>query len=404
MRERTQWSLVVFSGVCAIARAQDFSVHGFVDARLIVAPDEQSWVDGGLGKTRYGDGSDTAHIGAAAFVADWQIAPAWLAVAGLRYQPDLGSSVSLTEAYVRWRPASTSPWRWSLKAGEFFAPISLENEGIGWTSLWTLTPSAIDSWVGEELRTFGGEFRLEHRGEANTFEGAIALVGANDPAGEIIAARGWSFDDLVSGVGSRLREPDVYAQLLGVTPPRRYDPFVEIDHGPGGYAELTWRPAGFGRLTVLHYDNLADASMFHRFGHGDELFAWRTKFNSFGATTQAGNWTFIAQAMDGSTEIAPTGFRSVTFFSAGYLLAGIDLGAWRPALRIDAFTTRADPPSDLAEHGNALTLAVNWRPLDWLRLTAEALRVDSTRDQRLSAGLQAHQVDNQVLLNARVLF
>jgi hypothetical protein len=396
--------LLVLCCACVSARGQDFSVHGFADVRLVAAPDEKSWVDGGLGKTRYGDGSDGLRVGAAAVVANWQIAPAWLAVADLRYQPDLGSAISLTEAYVRFRPVSTSPWRWSIKAGEFFAPISLENEGIGWTSLWTLTPSAIDSWVGEELRTFGGELRLEHRGDADTFEGAVALIGANDPAGEILASRGWSLDDLVSGVGSRLREPDVYAQLIGVTPPRRYDPFLEIDHDVGAYAELTWRSAEFGRVTLLHYDNLADPTEYHTFDHGDQLFAWRTKFNSFGAQAQAANWTFIAQAMAGSTDIQPPGFRSVTYFSAGYLLAGVDLGAWRPALRIDAFMTRTNPSSPMSEHGNALTLALNWRPLDWLRLTGEALRVDSTHDLRPSAGLAARQVDSQFLLNARVLF
>jgi hypothetical protein len=113
-----------------------------------------------------------------------------------------------------------------------------------------------------------------------------------------------------------------------------------------------------------------------------------------------------AQAIDGTTDIAPPGFRSETHFAAGYLLAGWTIGAWRPALRVDAFTTRQDPafPPALSEHGTALTLALNWRPLDWLRLTGEAVRIDSTRDQRLAAGLAPHQRDNQLLVNARLLF
>jgi hypothetical protein len=400
-------ALLVMAACAAFARAQaqDFSLHGFADVRLTSATDEAGWIQGGLGKTRYGSGDGAAQFGAAALVAVWQFAPEWRALADVRYQPGDGS-LALTEAFMRYRPVSTSAWRWSVKAGEFFAPVSLENDGVGWTSLWTLTPSAIDTWVGEEMRSVGGEMRLEHRGDANTFEGAVALVGGNDPLGEIIASRGWSLDDIVSGFGSRLREPDVYAELLGVPPPRRYDPFLEIDHRVGAYADVTWRSSEYGRATLLHYDNRADPSASHSFGHGDELFAWRTKFTSLGAQTQAAGWTFIAQAMTGSTEIAPPGFSSVTFFSAGYVLAGLDLGAWRPALRIDAFTTRADPASSagLSEHGNALTLAMNWKPLDWLRLTAEALRVDSWREQRVSAGLEPRETDTQVLLNARVLF
>jgi hypothetical protein len=339
-------------------------------------------------------------------VATWQFAPEWLALADVRYQSQDDSTVSVTEAFVRYRPVSTSAWRWSLRAGEFFVPISLENEGIGWTSLWTLTPSAIDSWVGEELRAFGGEFRIEHRGETNTLEAAVALFGRNDPAGEILASRGWSLDDIVSGAGSRLREPDVYATLVGVQPPRRYDPFLEIDNRVGAYADLTWRSTPFGRATLLYYDNDADPTAHHAFDHGDELFAWRTKFTSLGMQTERGPLVVIAQAMDGTTEIKPPGFSSETHFSAGYVLAGWNLGAWRPAVRLDAFSMRADPASSagLSEHGNALTLALNWRPFDWLRLTGEALRVDSTRDQRIAAGLAPRQIDTQVLLNARVLF
>ena len=395
--------------VCIVAmlpaHAQDFQLHGYADLRLVAAADEVSFTRGGLGKTRYGGNNDGAHFAGGALTASWQITPALLGVADLRYQPPDHSTTSLIEAFMRYRPVSTDAWRWSFKAGEFFPPISLENEGVGWTSLWTLTPSAIDSWVGEELRTIGGEFRVEHRGDANTLEAAFALFSANDPAGEILAARGWSLSDRTSGIGSRLREPDVYAQLIGVTP-RRYDPFIEIDHRLGFYGDLTWRSQEFGRATLLYYDNRADPSAYHHFNHGDELFAWRTHFTSLGAQTGAGNLVLIGQAMAGTTEIAPLDFRSETHFFAGYVLAGWNLGAWRPALRVDLFGTREDPASmpALSEHGNAITLALNWRPLDWLRLTGEAVRVDSSRDQRVALGLAPRQIDMQVQFNARVLF
>ena len=386
--------------------AGDFSLHGFADVRLVAAPDETSWTRGGLGKARYGASDAAAQFGAAGLVATWQFAPEWLAHAGVRYQPRDGATVSLTEAFVRYRPVSTSPWRWSIKAGELFVPVSLENDAIGWTSVWTITPSAIDSWVGEELRAFGSEVRLERRGETNSFEAAFALFETNDPAGEILAARGWSLGDVVSGVGSRLREPDVYANLVGVAPPRRYDPFLEIDHRIGAYADLTWRSAQFGRVTLLYYDNDADPSAYHTFNHGDQLFGWRTKFTSLGAQTDRGPLVLIAQAMHGTTEIEPPFFSSETHFSAGYVLAGWNIGNWRPALRYDAFAMRVDPesPAGLSEHGNAVTFALNWRPLDWLRLTGEALRIDSTRDQRIAAGLAPQQKDTQIMFNARIVF
>jgi hypothetical protein len=55
----------------------------------------------------------------------------------------------------------------------------------------------------------------------------------------------------------------------------------------------------------------------------------------------------------------------------------------------------------LSEHGNALTFAVNYLPYDWLRITAEAIRVDSTRNQRKVEKLDPHAVENQLQLSAK---
>ncbi|HZP66025.1 MAG TPA: hypothetical protein VFB32_06925 [Rudaea sp.] len=387
------------------AAADDIEFHGFADLRGVAASDDATWTRGGLAKTRYG-GNDGLHFGGAALRATWQAAAPLLLVADLRYEPQDRTRAGLIEAYARYRPVSIDAWRWSLKLGEFFPPISLENEGVGWTSLWTLTPSAINTWVGEELRVFGAELRVEHRGDFSTLEAAGALFTANDPAGEILFARGWAFTDLVEGVGNRLREPDVYAYLVGTEPPRRYDPFVEIDHRLGFYGDVTWRTQSGSRATVLYYDNRADPSRYHVFDGHDELFAWRTHFTSVAAQTRFGDLVLMGQGMAGTTEIAPSGFRGEAHFSAAYALAGWELGAWRPALRLDIFDTREDPaaPPALSEHGNALTFALNWRPCDWLRLTGEALRVESTRDQRLALGLAPREVDRQIQFNARFLF
>ena len=395
---------IVLAAAMPSAHGEDFDVRGFADFRLVSAAEETSWTNGGLGKTRYGGGDDSARVGGAAVVASWHPAPAWLAVADLRYEPQADSTFALVEAYLRYRPVSTDAWRWSFKVGEFFPPISLETDGVAWTSIWTIAPSAVNTWVGEELRIVGGEARLEHRGETNTFEGGAAVFAANDPLGEILAARGWAMGDLVSGFGSHLREPDNYATNIGSTVPRRYDPFLEIDHRVGAYADLTWRSAEFGRATLLYYDNRADPSDYHAFNQGDQLFAWRTKFTSIGATTDIGRLVLIAQGIAGTTEIAPPGFRGEAHFAAGYVLAGWNLGAWRPAVRVDAFMTHQDPASPASEHGNAITVALNWRPLDWLRLTGEALRIDSTTDQRQAIGLAPRQIDTQVMFNARLLF
>jgi hypothetical protein len=234
----------------------------------------------------------------------------------------------------------------------------------------------------------------------------LGVFGYNDPAGELLAARGWSLSDLTGGFGRQLREPDEYAEYYGGVAPLRYKPYVELDHRPGWYGELAWHPAQFGTLQILRYDNRADASRSSTYD-GHTTFAWRTDFWSVGARTRMGPSETIAQAMAGETVIEPEpDFTGRYQFSAGYLLAGRAEGEWRPALRVDFFSLSMKPTSDLppSEHGNALTAALNWRPQPWLRLTGEVLRVNSWRQQRRIEGESPRVIDTQLQLGVRVMF
>lgn len=404
MKGRT-FAVAILLASAGRVHAQDFQLHGFVDLRAVSPANETSWNDGGVGKSRYGSDDGGARLGGALLNASWQATPALSAVTDLQYQTDEHRHLDVLDAYLRYRPASTTPWRWSLKLGAFFAPISLENEGIGWTSLWTLTPSAINSWVGEELRTVGGELGVEHRG-INTFQASFAVFGKNDPAGELLATRGWSLSDLTSGLHASVREPDVYAPIAGTTTPVDYRPFDEIDHRLGWYGDASWE-SPYGKLVLLRYDNRADPTRYEHYEQR-EVFAWHTRFWSLGARTRISDVTLIAQGMDGNTAFEPVPNLNLdTHFRSGFLLAGWERGEWRPALRLDLFSLRQTPaslPAPLSEHGHALTAALNWRPSDRLRITGEWLRIDSTRDQRLLEGLSPRQIDQQVQISARVLF
>jgi hypothetical protein len=386
-------------------QAQAVQVQGYVDVRAAAPAGEASWLDGGLGKTRFGDGDD-AFSGAAAMSASWQATPALLASASVQYQPELRHSLDVLEAYVRYRPVSTTPWRWSVKAGAFFPHVSLEHDGIAWSTTRTLTPSALNTWVGEELRTFGAEAQVEHRGSAGTFEASVALFGKNDPAGELLATRGWAMGDIVPGIDGSLRQPDVHAPVVRAPLPLRFRPFVETDDRPGWHASLGWK-GPTRRASLMYYDNRADLATFHPYA-GRNVRAWRTRFWNAGAEQALGEWTVLGQAMHGSTAFEPVAGRVMdTAFNAGYLMFARDAGTWRPALRVDLFQARVRPraqPSPLSEHGHAVTIALNWRPHARLRVTGEWLRIDSTRDQRLRAGLAPRQVDTQVQLGARWFF
>jgi hypothetical protein len=388
----------------AATRAQDLHAQGFIEVRGIsTSLDDAAWTDGGLGKTRYGEGDDPLAL-AGAVSLSWQATDSLLAVVDLQANPQTSPQLGVLSAYLRWRPVSTSHWRWSLRAGAFFPPISLENDGVGWTSRWTLTPSAINSWVGEELRTVGAEARLEHRSDRfGTIEGGVALFKWNDPAGDLIAGRGWALGDITSPLNATVREPDVNNNGARIA----YKPFVENDGKAGWHADLQWTSPNGLRLRWLRYDNRADPNTDSRQA-GREVYSWQTRFTSLGAELPRGQWVFAGQWMDGSTIIEPVpGLYFDTRFRAAYLLAARDTGRWRPALRYDRFRIRnvpdfPDNPFD--EDGHAWTLALNWRPSEAWRLTGQWLRVDSKRGQRVFEGLPARQREQLLQLSLRYQF
>jgi hypothetical protein len=179
------------------ARAQDFTVNGLLDLGFATTSHQTSWLKGGLGKLDSGGGGggggqSVAFVGQALADLRLQLDPALAGFVRLRLAPNQHAPFDILEAYARYQPVSTRDWLWSVKLGAFFPPISLENESVGWTSPWTLTPSAINSWVGDELRTIGGESNLEWRYGT----GALSLLGSVPPgrcspiaAGRLTAGR-----------------------------------------------------------------------------------------------------------------------------------------------------------------------------------------------------------------------
>jgi len=388
----------------SVASAQDVKIHAFLDGRLVDAPSPTSFTEGGYGKTRYGNGDTRLQFGGGGLVVTAQATPALFGLVDVQAQTTDHRMLGLVESYLRYRPVSLSPWRWSLQAGVFFPPVSLENDGIGWTSPWTITPSAINSWVGEELRDVGLQGQLQWRGQGSSLAVTGALFRRNEIAGNILAVRGWSLSDLTYGLGERIRLPDK-PDDDGQAPTDRYDPFRRVTNQIGWHADVTWRAPGNTRVTLLRWDNNADPHAWVPYEGGDRLFAWRTKFWSLGATTQSGPVTLIAQAMEGGT-LARPGMRHVqTHFRSAFVLVGWNQGAWRPALRVEHFSTDTDSSfGDGGEHGNAVTAALAWRPRDWLRITYELMRVDSYRLDLASEGQSPHVKATQMQVSARLLY
>ena len=101
MSRRTRPRHLVLACLAALplaGRAQDFSLRGYLDGRLVAAPAESSWVDGGLGKQRYGGGAADLHFGGAALVGTAQLTPALLACAGVQLHDTGHTGLDVLEA------------------------------------------------------------------------------------------------------------------------------------------------------------------------------------------------------------------------------------------------------------------------------------------------------------------
>jgi hypothetical protein len=378
----------------------DLSITGYGDVRAVIAPDPQSWNYGGLGKFRYGGKQKFGTEGVAQ--ADLRLGDGLNAVGLIRAEPETRSVVDALEMYLRYAPASEGAVSWSIKSGAFFPTISLENDDVGWTSPYTLTPSAINSWIGEELRTIGSEGTLRwNTGSIGTLSFIGALYCCNDENGVLIADRGWAMDDSPTGLFERVRTPDQTRRIIHAPVPGYTGEFNEIDGRVGWYAGAEWQIPDIAKLTITRYDNNADpAAVSTR----DQ--AWETKLWSFGARTQVGPVMLIAQQLSGYTELDFTGGENAIKFQSGFLLASYDLDDWRFSAREDLFQTRRVGATNntFNEDGNATTGAVSWTGMDGIRLTAEIIQMHSRRGEYVRAGQPLERDDTQIQFDARFFY
>src|SRR6188472_4107934 len=122
-------------------RADDrIELRGEFDSRLIYSDATPSFLDGGFGRQRYDEDTQALRLGRAFGTARVRLTDTVTANAVVgTYGDDDQNPIDLTEAYVDYRPFPNGPWRWRLRGGMFYAPISLENRGPGWTNVYTVS-------------------------------------------------------------------------------------------------------------------------------------------------------------------------------------------------------------------------------------------------------------------------
>lgn len=380
------------------------------DLRLIAVDGEKSWLDGGFGKLRSGSDGDLR-------------ARPQLGNLDLIWQPQLGWSLSgtivgslqggertqagLSQAYLSFRPMRGSRLAFSARAGLMFPPVSLEHEGADWHVRDSITPSAINSWIGEEVRPVALEGTLAASLGEHKLRASAAVMAANDTSGTLLTFRGWALHDRTTLAFHSQPLPPLDPEVAAYQAPFTH-PLTDIHggfaHRPGYYAKLAWQPPIPVRFELFRYDNRADPENVD----ADLEWGWRTRFTDLGIAAELGKGTQLkAQALGGRTRM---GFfdgdrRWVdNRFRSAFVLLTHAFGRFGVAARAEGFETRnhgSDVDSEYNETGWSAMIAGKH---EWGRFAAliELLHVSSRRENREDVGLAPRQRQTQAQAQLRM--
>ena len=240
------------------------------DFRYVRTDATASWLERALGKARYGgEGSERRslfRVPQASFVVDTQLANSL--TTHLHVNLDLEREIPegrygwdrirLIEAFADWRWAFDAPRELRVEGGMFFPPVSLEHIGDAWTTFYTVTPSAINTWIGEEVRATGTELTLAHVGVANEVGVKGAAFWNSDPSGSLLAYRGFAIHDRQTGWRDRLPLPPLQSLEPGGIFEQQapyVEPLVEIDDRAGYCGAVSWENYQFFEVNALYFDN-----------------------------------------------------------------------------------------------------------------------------------------------------
>jgi len=352
-----------------------------LDVRLARGPAAPSWTDGGPGKTRYGGrstGSGVEHvtrIELAQLAIEAGAALPWdlRAQVQLNVQNDVADSYTpwLVEALVRkeWGEAAGG---WGLQAGVMNLPFSLEHTGAAWSPERTISASALNSWLWEDVSLAGleGEWWRDTQGGLRL--GALAGVGYGpDVFGRLLALRGWAMGDAQGGINGDLPLPNG----------TRSDIFDERDDRPAAYTWITLGDTAERVAVKLGYlDN---------FGKQDEPGVWHTRLATLGTVLHPHpNIDVVVQYLRGKARVeSPTNDSDLRAF---YALGSYRWRQHRFSLRYDEFRVDDhDGGNDTSERGDGVTAAYFF---EWglrHRIGLEHIWLDSRRPESAPLALSS---------------
>jgi hypothetical protein len=366
---------------------------GTFDARFVYTGTERNWNKpgpagiggiGGRGLTRYGgvdrDGNGRGDSRSSAFklpqatlVTDVTYSNNFIASLQLNFDDGNegdGAALGLAEAYVGYSQPVSRFHGFTTRLGMLIPPVSLEHPNTGWSTEYTITPSALNTWIGEEIRTTGLELTWRRKSGVDEWSFTAAPFSGNDTAGTLLAFRGWAMHDLQLRKGLRLRVQEHTAAPAS----RTTDPFTEIDGRLGAYGQIAYRYRDSLDVRVFAYDNNGNEESW--IPSGDR--AWDTNAYVASIMVKPASWmTIVTQGLSGRTALRFNNSFMRNRFYSYFGLVSFTAGKARFSLRYDQFQVSdlAWPADQSSQFGRAATAAFLYRfnsahmaGLEWLHM------------------------------------
>ncbi|MEM5529617.1 hypothetical protein WN093_12395 [Gammaproteobacteria bacterium AS21] len=392
--------------------AVEVTSHGVADLRIISNDAKQSYSLGGYGKfASAGDDLSLSQLGLQ-LTAKWDSGISLNGVLNA-YSESGESRAGVTELYLGYKSLPNDVgYRWENRTGYFYPHISLENRRHAWGNVDTLNSSTVNTWVGEEIRLLGTEFKATRLGKFNNADYDISLTGSvfagNDPAGALLAWHGWTASNRQTFLGQSRAFPDLPAMADGQVlagQAQKSSPFREIDNRLGYQLQLDWLKHNKGKAIIGLYHNRAKP-----FVVDDGDYGWDTKFLYAGISWRlAQGLTLTSQALAGSTLMQQHDKIDVvnnTYHSA-FVKLSKKYKKSTYTVRIEDFSV-SDNDSQIGdnneEDGNALTLNYSYQlSKDWL-LSTEYNWIKSDRFSRKYDDQAQTLIERQLQFAAKYFF
>jgi hypothetical protein len=397
----------------AIAQSAEYKLHGVLDIRATSASTLDSYINGGYGKFTSYDGENLSLAQAGAeLLIDWDTGISAHIVANA-YSDKNETILGITEAFLKYRSLPNSAgYRWQTKAGIFYPEISLENNAYAWASRNTLNSSAINTWIGEEIRVLGSELALTRLGKFNDSDfdltfAATAFVN-NDPAGSLLSWHGWNIGNRQTLWTESRAIPDFRARLPGYDlngQAAKSDPFLELDNNWGFHLRSKIKFHRKGQIAVGYYDNKATPYLVENGQYG-----WRTRFTHASLSWRLPNaFELTAQYLTGDTLMQSPARMDVVNndYTSGYVALSKRINKHRVTLRLEEFSITDNDKTfgdDNNEYGKSATANYTYRySKPWL-LSLEYNWINSNRAARMYTYQPINLIERQWQLAGRYFF